>query len=328
MPKQSREQIITNLIIIISVVGALYFGYNAIKSDQESEQPNPFEYDLDQFSQVNPDLIHFRQIEQIPTGMTRAYGIAVSKDNRLYISGRNRLHIFSTNLTLADSVQIPGTGYCIAADSKGNIYIGVGKEILVCDPSGNIVTKFGLDGEHPLTTSLAATDEYLYVADAGGHIVWQLTHDGQVMRRIGAKDEQKDIPGFIIPSPFFDLAVDPDGFLWVANPGRHSLENYTADGDLRTAWGKYGIEIESFCGCCNPSHIAIMADGSFVTSEKGIARVKIYNRIGELTSVVAAPASFDEGTTGIDLALDSKQNIYLLDNKRNQVRIFGAKDQE
>jgi hypothetical protein len=86
------------------------------------------------------------------------------------------------------------------------------------------------------------------------------------------------------------------------------------------------MEIDGFCGCCNPSHFTIMADGSFITSEKGIARVKIYNRIGEMTSVVAAPENFNEGTVGLDLAVDSQQHIYVLDRKRNQVRIFIRKD--
>jgi len=82
------------------------------------------------------------------------------------------------------------------------------------------------------------------------------------------------------------------------------------------------MELEGFCGCCNPTHMAIMQDGSFVTSEKGIARVKVYNRIGELTSVVASAEQFDEGTEGLDIAVDSRQHIYVLDPKRKQIRIF------
>jgi hypothetical protein len=118
------------------------------------------------------------------------------------------------------------------------------------------------------------------------------------------------------------VAIDPDNFLWVVNPGRHSLEKYSADGGLRSSWGSYGMELEGFCGCCNPTHIAIRQDGAFVTSEKGIARVKVYNRIGKLISVVASARQFDEGTEGLDIALDTKQNIYILDPKRKQVRIF------
>ena len=126
----------------------------------------------------------------------------------------------------------------------------------------------------------------------------------------------------IIPSPYFDVAVDPDSFLWAVNTGRHSLENYTVDGDLRSSWGEYSMTIEGFCGCCNPTHIAIMNNGKFVTSEKGIARVKVYNGLGELDSVVAGPKQFNEGTVGLDLAVDTEGRIYVLDPVRKSVRIF------
>lgn len=80
--------------------------------------------------------------------------------------------------------------------------------------------------------------------------------------------------------------------------------------------------IEGFCGCCNPTHIAIQEDGSFVTSEKGLARIKIYNRLGELASVVAGPDQFLEGTEGMDLSVNSKGQIFVLDPKQKTVRIF------
>jgi hypothetical protein len=68
-----------------------------------------------------------------------------------------------------------------------------------------------------------------------------------------------------------------------------------------------------------------LEDDSFVTSEKGIARVKIYNRIGNLVSVVAAADLFIEGTVGLDLAVDSAQRIYVLDPMQKAVRIFAKK---
>jgi hypothetical protein len=87
------------------------------------------------------------------------------------------------------------------------------------------------------------------------------------------------------------------------------------------------MEIEGFCGCCNPSHFVILDDGSFVTSEKGIVRVKVYNRLGNVVSVVAGPDQFAEGTVGLDLAKDSSQRIYVLDPPKKAVRIF-AKNNE
>jgi hypothetical protein len=85
------------------------------------------------------------------------------------------------------------------------------------------------------------------------------------------------------------------------------------------------MELDGFSGCCNPTHIAILNDGSFVTSEKGIVRVKIIDPTGKFKTVVATPDDFEKGTTGLDIAIDSEERIILLDPLRNQVRIFEKK---
>jgi hypothetical protein len=54
--------------------------------------------------------------------------------------------------------------------------------------------------------------------------------------------------------------------------------------------------------------------------------VKVYNRIGELVSVVATPDQFLRGTVGLDLAVDSSQRIYILDPWQKLVRIFEKKE--
>ena len=53
--------------------------------------------------------------------------------------------------------------------------------------------------------------------------------------------------------------------------------------------------------------------------------MKVYNRLGQLVSVVAGPAQFAEGTVGLDLAVDSKNRIYVLDPKKKIIRIFEKK---
>ena len=83
---------------------------------------------------------------------------------------------------------------------------------------------------------------------------------------------------------------------------------------------------DGFSVCFNPSHIAMLPDGSFVTSEKGIVRVKKHNPAGEFVCLVACPDQFAEGTEGLDLAVDSAQRILVLDPKAPAVRIFIMKD--
>ena len=107
---------------------------------------------------------------------------------------------------------------------------------------------------------------------------------------IGKRDPSRGIAGFVCPSPYFDVAVAPDGLLRVANPGAHRVEAYTFDGHHGAFLGQARASaIEEFCGCCGPSNIAILPDGRVVTAEKGIPRVKVYSAAGEFECVVVGP---------------------------------------
>ena len=86
------------------------------------------------------------------------------------------------------------------------------------------------------------------------------------------------------------------------------------------------MSIDGFSGCCNPVHIALLPDGSFVTSEKGILRIKIHNPVGELADVVALPDQFDSDTEAVEVAVNSQGQIVVLDPQRKQIRIFQKKD--
>ena len=108
----------------------------------------------------------------------------------------------------------------------------------------------------------------------------------------------------------------------MVNPGLHALENYTPEGNLREHWQNTGVNIEGFSGCCNPAHFTFLPDGKFVTSEKGLVRIKIYKPSGEFLGVVAPPASFVEEGKAPDVAADANGNVYALDFDRKVIRVF------
>jgi hypothetical protein len=320
--KVKKDRLLTGIVVAVSVAGILYFGVRAITENSRRAQDNPFAYDIESFRQSGADFVQYTEVRQIQIPSTLVYAIAVGPGDILYVSGDESIHVFDAEGRLQSNIAMSGKAWCLAADENGDIYAGMNDHVEVFDPAGSRKAIWESLGEDAILTSISLSRDFVFVADAGNHIVWRFNRSGEQPQRIGDKDDARDIPGFVIPSPYFDVAVDPDEFLWVANTGRHSLENYTLDGDLRSVWGEFSMEIEGFCGCCNPSHFAILEDGSFVTSEKGIPRIKIYNRLGLLAAVVAGPDRFDEGTVGLDLALDSSQRILVLDPARRVVRIF------
>ena len=152
----------------------------------------------------------------------------------------------------------------------------------VYDAQGKRQAVWDRPGPRAVLTSIALGEEDVFVADAGSLVVWRYDPAGKVIGQIGRRDPSRGIAGFVCPSPYFDVALAPDGLLRIANPGVHRVEAYTFDGHQELSWGKAGMAIGEFCGCCGPSHIAILPDGRVVTAEKGIPRVKVYSPVGRV----------------------------------------------
>jgi hypothetical protein len=325
--KIKKDRIWSGVIIVLSMAGILFFGYKAIQENSKRNQDNPFEYDIERFKESDASLLHFSEVGRIPLELPHVYGLAVGPEENIYVSGDKTILIFNGEGIHQSTISVGEPVHCLAVEKNRDVYLGMNDHVEVYDLDGKKKAEWESRGEEAIFTSIALSEDSVFVADAGNLIVWKFDKSGNLLKKIGEKDEKKDIPGFIIPSPYFDVAVDPDGFLWAANTGRHSLENYTMDGGFRTSWGEFSMGIEGFCGCCNPTHFIFLEDGSFITSEKGIARIKVHNQLGEMVSVVAGPDQFVEGTVGLDLAVDSAQRILVLDPKQKLVRIF-AKNQD
>jgi len=141
-----------------------------------------------------------------------------------------------------------------------------------------------------------------------------------------------------VPSPYFDLAVAPDGQLRIVNPGLLRVETYTLDGRYVSSWGEPGMRIDRFCGCCNPVFFTLTAQGDVVTSEKGLARIKIHRADGSFLGVVAGPETLVDDKAlakracrdcrigaGFDVALEENGDVAALDPFRKTVRRFRPK---
>jgi hypothetical protein len=93
-------------------------------------------------------------------------------------------------------------------------------------------------------------------------------------------------------------------------------------GVLQNSWSKSTPEIEGFSGCCNPARFTFLKDGRFITSEKGLVRIKVYTPSGEFESVVAAPEKFISDGEAPDLAVDEMGNVIALDIDKKMIRFF------
>lgn len=321
----SRSHVRVAAVLCLIALGVAVWAGVALLRHLPTTEENPFEYNLDAFKKVDPALILYRESDPIHTELTALRGLTVTTDGRILVVGDAALLILDRDGKQLARIELGAPARCVAAGKDGQIYLGMSEHVEVRDTKGAPKASWESLGENAFITAIAVSGDDLYVADAGTRLVWHFSAAGALLGRIGEEDKAKGIPGFLIPSPYFDLAIDPDGFLWVTNPGRHALESFTRDGQLRASWNNESIDLAGFCGCCNPTHLTILTDGSFVTSEKGIVRVKIYKKTRAFEGVVAAPALFADDTVGLDLAADAAGRILVLDPKKNCIRTFVRK---
>lgn len=223
-------------------------------------------------------------------------------------------------------VKLDAAPTALAAGNQ--FWVALKNQVIAFDQDGNEMQRWNDFGPRSVITSLAVSPEFVYVADAGNRLVYQFSHQGELLQQIGERNDDKAVPGFVIPSPYFDVALNEEDYLWAVNPGRHSLENFNADGAMRSSWTASSVKTEGFSGCCNPAHMAIMEENAFVTSEKGIVRVKVYDQHGKYIGVVAPPDMFDDDAKAPDVCVDEEGRVILLDFNRKQVRVFKLKNDE
>ena len=303
-------------LVIVAIIAAEF-----ISNRPDKRSANPFEYSVEEFKNVPEELITYKETRNFNIGFEEPSGIAVDSSG-IYLAGDNTLKIIDFSGQLLSNINLPDTPKTVDVHN-GRIYLSVGNAVFVYDTSGKLVKEWEHPGENSIITSITATDSVVFVADAGNRRILKYTNEGELIAQFdGKKNEEEDLHGFIIPSPYFDVDINSYGELWAVNPGLHALENDTYDGYMRAYWENTGVKLEGFSGCCNPAHFTFLDDGRFVTSEKGLVRIKIYKPSGEFESVVAAPKKFKDQGEAPDIAVDHSGNVYALDFDKKMVRVF------
>ena len=334
----------SKILLVLLIAAATAIGiWAAMRLDISGEKGSglgpAYEYDVEELAKIDPDLILYEaSAEPISTDMKQARAIAIDPEGRICVAGDKVIRMFADTGDFVSEVKLSDSPRCLTVADDGTFFVGMRDHVQVYDADGTRLAAWESLGARAVLTSIAVSKNDVFVADAGNKVVVRYDTSGRLLNHIGRKDKDRNIPGFNIPSPYFDVAVASDGLLRVANTGNQRIEAYTFDGDLELWWGNASVRLEDFTPCCNPVNFAILNDDSFVTSEKGLVRVKIYSADGSFIGVVAGPQQLVEGRKcticyfpaqcqkgGFDVAVDSEGRVFVLDTVKNIVRIFSRK---
>jgi DNA-binding beta-propeller fold protein YncE len=313
MPSRRQPPIVFVILALLLVSGGLFvFLHKGRQVSGQANQAVVTQAQRDrQLRQVDAALVKWREVRQVPVESDVSC-LAVAPDGELYLGSARMLYATKIGVPVWRTTLLNSAATCVAVG--GGSYVGSRDRVSVLGKHFDKKAQWPILGERVVLSGLAPSREGLWVADSGNRRVLHLDKSGTVIGTFGKGQ-------LIVPSPHLKVLVKPDGNLLVNNPGRLRVDTYSPDGVLKSSFGKASVNIDGFCGCCNPIDIALLPDGRVVTAEKGLPRVKIYSPDGTLESVVVGPEGLSPRCEP-QIAVTPQGQILVLDPPARAVRVF------
>ncbi len=246
-------------------------------------------------------------------------GLATDRADYLYAVGDSKLAVFSPEGEFLRGWPTEHPGYSIAVAADGKVYVGEEGQLERFDQAGKLLDTWRDADRLGLVTAIALVGDDVLVADTQGRCIRRYDQRGTWRNDVGKDNRMR---GFLVPNHCLDFAVDSHAVIQAANAGMHRVERYTVGGELLGHFGRFdGRDPAGFPGCCNPTNIALTPAGQVVVTEKAGPRVKVYTPGGELLTVVADD-DFDPNCKNMDVVVDSRGRIYVIDTVRLQIVVY------
>jgi len=206
----------------------------------------------------------------------------------------------------------------VVADDQGNVYIAdtSNHRIQKYDSTGDFVSSWGSAGsgneEFNLPAGLAIYKSVLYIADQNNNRIQRTDLDGNFLEALGSPT----CSDFAGPR---DISFDHQGNMYVAEIEGQRVQKLDENGNHLTFFNKGCPSPGKLRGnSCEVSSVAIDSNDNVYATYMNHKLVK-YSSSGD----VLATIDFTEGTP-IGIAVDSEDNIFVVDSVRNKVLIYDA----
>ncbi|NRA38563.1 MAG: hypothetical protein HRU15_10515 [Planctomycetes bacterium] len=323
----SDKSALSDKLIVCGVIALAMLSVWMVVREMSAGNTPPIQRDNSQ-REIDERLIHYKELKHAKVSLKELLGISVTKDF-VYVCGDGGVRVLTHKGKEVVAWMKDRKIESIAALNKDVIYIASGTTVEKINSSGKVLQRWKDFTSTGWIRSLEVNDDHVFVAMVGevppqsrSGSVFICNHDGEIIRQIGNEHIGQKIK---VPGPHIDVHwSSSENVLYVSNPGYHRIDRFDLEGKLLGSIGKLSFGNDGFCGCCNPICFDVAGDGTYITAEKGIARIKRLFVDGTFNDIVAAPKSFHKNVRIWDLELHEK-NVYVLDNERKQLRIFTHK---
>lgn len=298
-----------------------------------------------------------------PGQLEQPMGVALGPRGRLYVtdSGNARVQVYEPDGTLLSTWKLSDgvrpVGIAVRPDGATLVTDYAGDEVLVFDAEGQIASRWGRSGtgeaEFNAPTGVALTPEgNALVVEFMGQRVQELDASGRFVRFIDGGEpaashvaQRPPIPGmdhdameeghmsmggggaqgnphglYLFPS---DVAVGPDGTIYVTNSHGYELLVFDGDGSLRAGWGRKGSDPGQWE---IPVGVATDTAGNLYVADSANFRVQILQPDGVPLVVSRAGERWYETTRRIysptDVAVGADGRLYVADFAASKVQRF------
>jgi hypothetical protein len=261
--------------------------------------------------------MQYRQVQTIGGFSSAVRGLATDRQGFLYAAGDTEIKVFDTAGRLKRRWATARPSHSVAVMDDGSVYIGQKGQIEIFDSVGKPIRAWRNTGVLGRITAIGFLRDSVLAADTADRAIRRFDLKGALLNKIG-KDNA--VNGFLIPNGVLDFAVDAQGVIHAANPGKHRVERYSPDGELLGHIGRFdGNDPAGFTGCCNPTNIAV-SDRIYVT-EKAVPRAKAYDFGGTLLAVIASDV-FDPNVKNMSIAAGPRGRVYVVDTVKLAILAF------
>lgn len=316
-----QNNILTFALVALVIIALIIMGYFFIKPNYSNIDQNPYALKIDSLGEIPTDKYCQTTYRFIQLEGKKSAAIAIDQHNNMYVAVDNKIYCMNDVGEIRSVIQTKSEATALTCTGD-SIIAAFTNEISIFNPLGTVIAHWKLSNPKSYISSLTTLENKIYAADAQFAQVYGFSKNGKLHETIGQRADKKELSFFAVPSFYFDVATGNDNTLWVANTGRHKLVQFDNEKEIKSSWGFSSSALEGFCGCCNPSNFAIMSDGSFVTSEKGLVRIKKHNQNGNFQCAIAGPERFMENAKGLDIAIDSEDKIFVLEPDAMKIHIF------
>ena len=168
-----------------------------------------------------------------------------------------------------------------------------------------------------------APDGSLYVADTRNNRIQHIGTDGKVIQVWGtfADVSKGAAPGGTFDEPW-DVAVAPDGSVFVADTWNNRIQKFTADGKFIKMWGYFG-QAENPDAFWGPRGLAINAQNQLLVTDTGNKRVVVFDLDGNpITSFGGGGSDAGKMDEPVGIAVDKTGKVFIADTWNQRIQVF------